>query len=72
MERFNAYRRWLVWLRRPPLGWLVGIFTTWTVSAEENFSKIPARSGPDWLASAVVYEVFPRAFSKEEQYKLLL
>ena len=65
MERFTAYVRRQVWLRRPPLGWLVGIFTTWTVSAEENFSKIPARPGPDWLASAVVYEVFPRAFSKE-------
>ena len=65
MERFTAYRRWQVWLRRPPLGWLVGIFTTWTVSAEENFSRIPARPGPDWLGSAVVYEVFPRAFSKE-------
>ena len=65
MQGFTAHGRWQVWLRRPPLGWLVGIFTTWTVCAEENFSKIPARQGPDWLASSVIYEVFPRAFSKD-------
>ena len=53
------------WIRRPPLGWLLGMFTSCVVSAEEDFSKVAARSGPDWLASAVVYEVFPRAFSKE-------
>ena len=41
------------------------MFTTCLVSAEEDFSKVSARQGPDWLASAVVYEVFPRAFSKE-------
>jgi len=65
MQGFTAHGRWQLWLRRPPLGWLVGIFTTWTVCAEENLSKIPARQGPDWLASSVIYEVFPRAFSKD-------
>ncbi|NBS13786.1 alpha-amylase [bacterium] len=65
MVGFAAYGRWQAWLRRPPLGWLGGILSKWADSAEESFSKIPARPGPDWLAAAVVYEVFPRAFSKE-------
>jgi glycosidase len=57
------------WIRRPPLGWLVGIFTSCVVLAEDDFSKVAARPGPDWLASAVVYEVFPRAFSQEGNLK---
>ena len=59
------------WIRRPPLGWLLGMFTTCVVSAEEDFSRVSARTGPDWLASAVVYEVFPRAFSRDGNLKAI-
>ena len=37
-------------------------------AAKEDVSASTARSAPDWLRDAVVYEVFPRAFSKEGNF----
>lgn len=31
--------------------------------AEQDFSKLTARTAPDWLRRSVVYEIFPRQFS---------
>ncbi len=31
--------------------------------AAENFSQLPARTGPAWLRDGVMYEIFPRDFS---------
>jgi glycosidase len=45
-------------------GWraLVAMFAA-AHAAGEDFSKLPARTSPDWVKDAVIYEVFPRAFS---------
>lgn len=37
-------------------------------AAERDFSKEPARSAPPWVREAVVYEIFPRAFSTEGNF----
>ena len=41
------------------------LLSCWITGVSAETAVPPARKGPDWLASAVVYEVFPRAFSKE-------
>jgi 1,4-alpha-glucan branching enzyme len=38
-------------------------------AAEAAANRTAARQSPDWLRDAVVYEVFPRAFSKEGNFK---
>ena len=38
-------------------------------AADAASSRPAARQSPDWLRDAVVYEVFPRAFSKEGDFK---
>ena len=38
-------------------------------AAEAASNRPAARSSPDWLRDAVVYEVFPRAFSPEGNFK---
>ncbi|MGA9671626.1 MAG: alpha-amylase family glycosyl hydrolase, partial [Terracidiphilus sp.] len=35
------------------------------VGLSETASSLPVHSAPDWLRSALIYEVFPRAFSPE-------
>ncbi|MEJ0088077.1 MAG: alpha-amylase family glycosyl hydrolase [Pseudomonadota bacterium] len=37
--------------------------------AADNGSGIPARHSPDWLRNAVVYEIFPRVFSRDGDFK---
>ena len=41
------------------------LLSCWITGVSAETAVPPARKGPDWLASAVVYEVFPRAFSQE-------
>jgi glycosidase len=43
------------------LGWLAGAFSD---QAQANPSTLKTRPSPDWLASSVVYEIFPRNFSQ--------
>jgi glycosidase len=39
------------------------------LAADANTSRSGARQSPDWLRDAVVYEVFPRAFSQSGDFK---
>ena len=39
------------------------------IAADAATNSTSARQSPDWLRDAVVYEVFPRAFSKEGNFK---
>jgi glycosidase len=50
---------------------LFAIFSPATSSfaADAPANRAAARQSPDWLRDAVVYEVFPRAFSKEGNFK---
>ena len=38
-------------------------YPDWTDVAELNYANADLRKSPDWLRSAVVYEIFPRNFS---------
>lgn len=58
-----------LWIRRAALWVGIGISASGGTRAEGDFSRVAARRGPDWLASAVVYEVFPRVFSAEGNLK---
>ncbi len=48
---------------------LAGLFLAATLialhAADRDFSREKARTAPDWLRRAIVYEVYPRAFSAE-------
>src|SRR5690242_3425470 len=49
---------------------LTAIFPTApSFAAEAAANRTTARPSPDWIRDAVVYEVFPRAFSKEGNFK---
>jgi len=39
-----------------------------TAGAAEDISKKSARTSPDWLRDGVIYEIFPRNFSKEGNF----
>lgn len=60
------------------IGWARSVACAWfallalvslPVSAADDASRGAARQSPEWLRDAVVYEVFPRAFSKEGNFK---
>jgi glycosidase len=40
-----------------------------SLAAEAAANRTVARQSPDWIRDAVVYEIFPRAFSKEGNFK---
>jgi glycosidase len=48
---------------------LAAFFTALPAVAADTVSRTTARQSPDWIRDAVVYEVFPRAFSKEGNFK---
>jgi len=48
---------------------LTAFVTSPARTAEAAESRPAARSGPEWLRDAVVYEVFPRAFSPQGNFK---
>ncbi len=50
------------------IGWLA---INSAVSADSNQSNASIRKSPDWLRSAVVYEIFPRNFSKEGNFNAI-
>jgi cyclomaltodextrinase len=52
-------------------GWLVLLLAVSGTSAvaADGGAKIAARASPDWLRDAVVYEVFPRAFSAQGNFQ---
>jgi cyclomaltodextrinase len=52
-------------------GWLVLLLAGSGTSAvaADGGAKIAARASPDWLRDAVVYEVFPRAFSAQGNFQ---
>lgn len=47
----------------------VAILAAPMASAAETATPVTARQSPEWLRDAVVYEVFPRAFSAEGNFK---
>ena len=60
MNRIQKKLRYL--LATALIGWLA---INSAVGAEADSSNPSARKSPDWLPSAVVYEIFPRNFSQE-------
>ena len=45
-----------------------GLVPSHAQTAVRDVSRLPARSCPDWVRDAVVYEVFPRNFSPEGNF----
>jgi len=71
--RLNGERHVSVAARAAALLVLVALATFLSsapsVAADPVSNRTTARQSPDWLRDAVVYEVFPRAFSKEGNFK---
>jgi glycosidase len=66
MKRIQQTLKYL--LASALIGWLA---INSAVGAEADSSNPSARKSPDWLPSAVVYEIFPRNFSKEGDFNAI-
>ena len=60
MHKIHLIQRCL--LAAALMGWLAMNSAT---AADANQTPVATRQSPDWLRSSVVYEIFPRSFSKE-------
>jgi len=71
--RLNCERRVSAAVRAVALLVLVALATVFPATpspaADTVSNRTTARQSPDWIRDAVVYEVFPRAFSKEGNFK---
>jgi cyclomaltodextrinase len=61
----SQFIKWRSWQKFGAAGLALLALTgaTLTVLADQDVSKMAARSSPDWLRSGTIYEIFPRDFS---------